>query len=128
MIRSIATPLDSQVSAEQGLGTQILGNKYGIRRPNKAHTATAHRVARRFQTEFNEGDGFDIQTDDIIVEVETTATMFDSATRLAEQKGPIYIALTNKDGVADALRAISNLRVGIMDAHGNIVRESHNPV
>ncbi len=127
MIRSISTPLDHQISAEQELGTQILGKKYGIRRPNKAHTATAHRVARRFQTEFNEGDGFDIQTDDIIVEVETTATMFDSAARLAREQGPVYIALTNKDGVADALRSIPNLRVGIMDAHGNIVRESQNP-
>jgi hypothetical protein len=102
----------------------LLKNKYGIRRPNKAHTATAHRIAKLFETEFNEGEGFDIQTPLATVEVETTATMMDAAARLVQLPGNVYIAMTNKDGVKDALRATQGTRIGIMDPLGNIVRPS----
>ena len=99
-------------------------SRYGIKRPNKAHTATANRVARLLNTQYNEGEGFDIETDGVIVEVETTATMAAAAERLAAEPARVYIAMTNKDGVAEALLATAGSRVGIMDPHGNIVRES----
>ena len=51
------------------------------RRPNKAHTATARCIARLYDATFNEGSGFDIQTDRLTVEVETTATMYDAFER-----------------------------------------------
>ena len=103
---------------------ELLTKKYGIRRPNKAHTATAHRVAKLLKTEFNEGEGFDIQTASVTVEVETTATMLDAAARLVNLPGDVYIAMTNKDGVKEALRATEGTRIGIMDPAGNIVRDS----
>ncbi len=113
----------SPTTAEITEAADVL-QKYGIRRPNKAHTATAHRIAKMFDTDFNEGPGFDIQTDSVTVEVETTATMLDANRRLADLPGRVYIAMTNKDGVTEALQATEGSRVGIMDPHGNIVRET----
>lgn len=97
--------------------------EYGIRRTNKAHTATANRIAKSLGTAVNDGPGFDIQLDNITVEVETTASMLEAEARLAQLSGKVYIAMTNKDGVTEALAATKGSRVGIMDPHGKIVRE-----
>ena len=91
---------------------------------NKAHTAAANRIAQVLGTEYNPGDGFDIQTDSMTIEVETTATVKEAIDRLSDQPGRVFVALTNKDGVSEALNLVENTRVGVMDAYGNIVRES----
>ena len=117
MIRPTNTPeIPSGVSSNQYFD-------YGIRRTNKAHTATANRIARSLGTAVNDGPGFDIQLDDVTVEVETTASMLEAEVRLADLPGKVYIAMTNKDGVSEALSATRGSRVGIMDPHGKIVRE-----
>jgi len=89
---------------------------------NKAHTAAGNRIARRFQADFTPDGQFDIQVDDLKVEVETSASLSGALIRLETVPGRVYIAVTNKDGVLDAL-AMSTGRVGVMDAHGNVVRE-----
>ena len=90
---------------------------------NKAHTATANRIATNFGTTYNSGQGFDIQTDQLTIEVETTATVQEAIGRLSEQPGKVYVALTNQDGVSEAIRLVANTKVGVMDPHGKIVRE-----
>ena len=90
---------------------------------NKAHTATANRIATTFGTTYNSGNGFDIQTDQMTIEVETTATVKEAIDRLLDQPGKVYVALTNKDGVNEAMRLVVNTKVGVMDPHGKIVRE-----
>jgi hypothetical protein len=94
---------------------------------NKAHTATANRIAQRLGTRYNPGPGFDIQTDELTIEVETTATVHEGIERLREKPGKVYVALTNKDGVREALRIASGTRVGVMDPQGTIIRESIIP-
>lgn len=89
---------------------------------NKAHVATANRIAKRYGATFNSGDGFDIELDELIIEVETTATLSNAVSRLASMRGNIYIALTNKDGVEEALKLVENTRLGVMDAQGEIVK------
>ena len=90
---------------------------------NKAHTATANRVAQRYGGIFNPGDGVDIETDDLAIEVETSATVQDGVRRLNKRDGRVYVAVTNKEGLPIALDAAEDSRVGVMDPHGNIVRE-----
>ncbi len=114
---------DSTELPSHGLSRQQI-EEYGILRTNKAHTATANRIARRLQTVVNTGSGFDIQADGITIEVETTASMLSGEERLSSVPGRVYIAMTNKDGVKSALAATDGSRVGIMDPYGNIVRES----
>jgi hypothetical protein len=91
---------------------------------NKAHTATANRIAQRLGTRYNSGPGFDIQTEELTIEVETTATVQEGIERLREAPGRVYVALTNKDGVREALRFASGTRVGVMDPQGTVVKES----
>ncbi len=91
---------------------------------NKAHTATANRIAQVYGTNFNAGTGFDIQVDGMVIEVETTATVQEGINRLREADGRVFVALTNKDGVREALRLANGTRVGVMDPQGNIIRES----
>ncbi len=93
---------------------------------NKAHTATANRIAQHLNAQYNSGEGFDIETDELIVEVETTATLRAGIERLRMAPGTVkvYVALTNKDGVREALRLTSGTRVGVMDPQGNVVKET----
>ncbi|MDG2380224.1 MAG: hypothetical protein P8N76_00980 [Pirellulaceae bacterium] len=92
---------------------------------NKAHTATANRIAQLLGASYNSGDGHDIQIDDVVIEVETTATVESRIAQLATTEGRTYVALTNKDGVREALRLAKGTKVGVMDPQGNIVKESN---
>lgn len=91
---------------------------------NKAHTATANRIAKRYHAVYNDGDGIDIACDHLLIEVETTATIAEGVERLKGRPGSVYVAVTNKEGVSEALRLTQGTKVGVMDPRGNIVRES----
>jgi hypothetical protein len=93
------------------------------RAENKAHTATANRIAQEFGVEYEPGREFDILADSVTIEVETTATVESAIQRLESRTGRVYVALTNRDGVEEALRLTVNSRVGVMDSHGKIIRE-----
>lgn len=95
---------------------------------NKAHTATANRIAKRYNAAYNDGDGIDIACDHLLIEVETTATIAEGVERLKGRSGRVFIAVTNKEGVSEALRLTSGTIVGVMDPRGNIVRESGNGI
>lgn len=93
---------------------------------NKAHTATANRIAKRYHAVYNAGDGVDIACDHMLIEVETTATIADGVARLKGHLGRVFVAVTNKEGVAEALRLTESTNVGVMDPRGNIVKESRD--
>jgi len=94
-------------------------------RVNKAHTATANRIAERYRTNFNPHDGPDIEVDGLVIEVETTATLDDAVARLKRIKGrATYIALTNKEGVSMGVTAVRGTPVGVMDPDGEIIVEA----
>jgi prophage tail gpP-like protein len=96
-----------------------------MEKKNKAHTATANRIAKLYGTSFqSEADKPDIQTELYTIEVETTATLADAIQRLSGVKGKVYVAATNKEGVLDALNLVGGTKVGVMDPRGNILRES----
>jgi hypothetical protein len=93
-------------------------------KPNKAHTAALNRIARKYGAPPYSDSPFDLQFDDMTIEVETTATIEDALKRLQKQKGKVYIAVTNKEAIRMALKCTENSRVGVMDPHGEVVRES----
>ena len=93
-------------------------------RENKAHTATANRIARRYGAHYNHGDGIDIQCDRFAIEVETTATILEGIVRLELCPCPVYVAVTNREAVSEALRLTTGKRVGVMDPQGNIVKQA----
>ena len=95
--------------------------------PNKAHKATANRIARRYAAALNvraEEGQIDIWADGYVIAVETTATLEESIRRWNEHNQPVYVAVTNREGLAEAQRLAAETRVGVMDPQGNIVKEA----
>ena len=91
-------------------------------RGNKAHTATANRIARRYNTAYNQNDGPDIECEDFTIEVETTATLDAAIRRLKKSDSVVYIAVTNKEALQEALHLTKDLAIGVMDPQGDIVK------
>lgn len=91
---------------------------------NKAHTATLNRICQRYGVQPATEAGFDIKTDGLIIEVETSASIVEAVERLKEQRGPVYIALTNKEGLRGAMGHVDGTEIGLMDPQGNVLRPS----
>lgn len=91
---------------------------------NKAHTATLNRICLRYGVEPSGKGDFDIKTDGLIIEVETSASIADAVQRLRAERGPVYIALTNKEGLKVAMQTVAETEIGIMDPKGNVLRSS----
>lgn len=91
---------------------------------NKAHTATLNRICRNLGVSPAASGEFDIITNDLIVEVETSATLVDAVERLKSQKLPCYVAVTNKEGIQLAKSTVEGTGVGVMDPQGNVLVES----
>jgi len=99
-----------------------------MKRTNKAHTTTANRIAKRYGANVN-GDGEpDVSREGLTVEVETTATLNAGLNRLKNVDGPVFLAVTNREGLVDALKKAHGTRVGVMDPQGEIVKQSDPPL
>lgn len=95
---------------------------------NKAHTATVHRIAKRYSAEANSNGQPDVFNGHLTVEVETSATLSQGIKALMEVQGPVFVAVTNRESLSDALRKASNTRVGVMDPQGEIMKQSDPPL
>lgn len=93
-------------------------------RENKAHTATVRRIAARYGGQLSDGGGPDIKSESLTVEVETTASIKSGIENLEQCDGPVYVAVTNKEAIPEAIRLTEDTPVGVMDPQGNILRES----
>lgn len=91
---------------------------------SRSHKTTANRIAKKFNTDYNNGDGIDIKSKRATVEVETPETVSDAPVQLRGHRGPTYIAGTNKEAVAKALEVTQGTTIGVMDNKGNILRKS----
>ena len=91
---------------------------------SKAHRDTANRIAKKLNTQYNNGKGVDIVTGGKAIEVETPGTVKGALTQLQGQRKPSYIAGTNKEAVEIALQVTQGTTIGVMDNRGNIVRSS----
>ena len=91
---------------------------------NKAHTATVNRIAQRYGVRPDVNAPFDIQAEDFIIEVETSASLDDAVQKLRNQSGAVYIAVTNKEGIDLAVKKTQGTFIGIMDPKGNVVQPS----
>lgn len=92
--------------------------------PNKAHTATVRRLAARFGAAENLEGGPDIVTPDLVIEVETSATLADGVARLNGLTGRRFIAVTNLESLTEALQLVAGTGIGVMNPQGDIVREA----
>ena len=91
---------------------------------SRSHKAAANRIARRLGTEYNDGEGADVQGAGITVEVETPDTVDDGPRQLQGYRNEVYIAGTNQEAVEKALEKTDGTTIGVMDNQGNIVKPS----
>jgi len=91
---------------------------------SRSHKTTANRIAKKMNTEYNDGKGVDIKSTNATIEVETPETVSDALGQLRGHRGPAYIAGTNKEAVNKAIERTKGTTVGFMDNQGNIVKPS----
>jgi hypothetical protein len=105
---------------------------------NKAHTAAVRRIAARYGVDLDGADptkpsygqadraALLLQSDSGTIAVETSATLESSISHLKVIAGRRYIAVTNKETLAEAQRLVIGSGIGVMDSRGEIVVEAAN--
>lgn len=95
---------------------------------NKAHTATLRRLSERYRVQAGQAydlAGSDPEGRDLIIEVETLATLADAVRKL--QLAPVrrrFVAMTNQESVRDALLLTKATEIGVMNPRGDVVKEA----
>ena len=88
------------------------------------HDKTAEHIANQKGTDYNEGQGPDIQTPRQVIEVETTDTIGDAARQLQGFNRPVYVAGADDAATQAALEHYDGTTIGVMDPAGNIIKSS----
>jgi len=91
---------------------------------NKAHAAVVRRLIERYGVGAENSNGFDVHIGNLIIEVETTATLLDAVEKLRLASGRRFIAVTNREALEDAVAVTGTTDIGVMDPWGDIVREA----
>ena len=92
---------------------------------NKAHAAVVRRLIERYGTPgAGNSNGFDVHIGDLIIEVETTATLLDAVEKLRLASGRRFIAVTNREAISDALAVTGKTDIGVMDPWGEVLRDA----
>ncbi len=95
-------------------------------RRNKAFAATVNRLLRRYGGEFNLDLG--VQSAKGLIAVETGATVGRTVRRLLAAEGARYLAVTNREVIPDALEAVNDYPIGVMDPQGRVIKSRrHKP-
>ncbi len=91
---------------------------------SRSHKTTANRLAKKFKTDYNQGQGADIQAGNVAIEVEIADTVNDASRQLQGYKKSVYVAGTDKKAVEKALDKYKDTTIGVMDNQGKIVKKS----
>ena len=88
------------------------------------HDATANRIARKYGAVYNRGQGPDIETPQLVIEVETNDTVRDAYRQLQGFDKLVYIAGANHYATVSALVYTFRTTIGVMGPDGKIWKES----
>ncbi len=83
-----------------------------------------NRIAQRYGVRPTPDGPFDIQAEKFRIDVETSASLDEAVIKLRFQSGPVYIAVTNKEGIHLAVSKTEGTTIGVMDPQGDIVRDA----
>jgi hypothetical protein len=89
---------------------------------NKAHAAVVRRIVERYGPCLAGCNGFDVVCGDLIVEVETSATLRAGIEKLQAAEGRRFVAVTNREAIEDALELTAETDIGVMSPWGDILR------
>lgn len=88
------------------------------------HDKAAQRIARKERTNYNEGQGPDINTSRRAIEVESRTTVQDGLRQLQGFRKPVYIAGADPEATKAALEATKGTTVGVMSHTGRVIKRS----
>ena len=88
------------------------------------HDNTAKRIAKKKGVPYTRGQGPDIESPQVVVEVETADTVNDAFRQLQGFKKPVYIAGADAKATKKALEAAKGKTAGVMNPQGKIVKRS----
>lgn len=91
---------------------------------NKAHTAVVRRIAQRYGATSVGHNGFDVVSGDLVVVVETSATLSEGIAKLQHAQGRRFVAVTNRETIEDALKLTAATDIGVMGPWGDIIRQA----
>lgn len=89
---------------------------------NKAHSTVVNRLLTRYQGTVPPHNPIDVVAGELRIAVETTATLAANLPELLAMAGPTYIAVTNQESLAEALRLTAGTKLGVMNSRGDIVQ------
>ena len=91
------------------------------------HNRIAQRLAAQRGVPYNKGKGPDIKGPRQVIEVKSTANEVPKALRqLSGSPKPRYISVPNPE-VAKVVKRVQNLKVGVMNEQGKIVKPAQRP-
>ncbi len=88
------------------------------------HDTVANRLAKKEDTEYNRGQGPDVNTSKRAIEVESERTVRDGLRQLQGFHKPVYIAGSNPQATKNALEETKGTTVGVMNSQGKILKPS----
>ena len=91
---------------------------------SRSHKMAANKIAKKYDTEYNDGKGVDIKSKRATIEVENPETVGEAPGQLRGHRGPAYVAGTNKKATDKALEVTNGTTIGVMDNQGNIIKRS----
>lgn len=91
---------------------------------NKAHATVVRRLTERYGVGGENSNGFDVHIGNLIIEVETTATLCEAVEKLRRTPGRRFIAVTNREAIEDAVAITGKTDIGVMDPWGDVIREA----
>ena len=89
---------------------------------NKAHTTVLNRLLAHYQGTATSHNPIDVIAGDLRIAVETTATLSENLPQLLDLGGLVYIAVTNQESLAEALRPTAGTKLGVMNSRGDIIK------
>lgn len=88
------------------------------------HDQIARRIAKQRGADYNKGQGPDVDTGNLVVEVETENTVADAGRQLQGFQRPVYVAGATKAAADKALERYKDTSIGVMGPDGKILKKS----
>ena len=88
------------------------------------HDKVAGKIAQQQGTQYNRGQGADVNSPKRAVEVETTRTIGDAARQLTGYQKPVYVAGADAEATKKALEHYKGTTIGVMNQSGKILKRS----
>lgn len=90
---------------------------------SRSHKIAVNKIAKKLNANLQQR-GVDIITPKMVVEVEAPGTVREGIRQLRGFRKPVYVAGSNRQTVAEAIKVTKGTIIGVMDSNGKIIKPS----